>query len=92
MPLGETYDRNLRVTSLYSRSIFAELENISNHIDFRHPRFMFRAKRNRSLGSVQAFIVELALTDDAFMARLRQFMIDGGRGYTRYVNYTDRYF
>ena len=91
MSLGESYDRNLRVTSMYSRTIFAELEKISDNIDFRHPRFMTKAKRNRSLGSVQAFIVELALTDDKFVDKLRQFMLGGGREYRRTTTYTDKY-
>ncbi len=91
MALGESYDRNLRATSMYTRTIYAELEKISDNIDFRHPRFMCKAKRNRSLGSAQAFIVELALTDEAFVQKLKKYMVGGGREYIPTFNYTDRY-
>jgi hypothetical protein len=89
--LGESYDRQLRATSMYTRTIFAELEKVSDQIDFRHPRFMNKAKRNRSLGSAQAFIVELALTDEVFVKKLRQYMVGGGQGYIPTFTYTDRY-
>ncbi len=91
MSLGETYNRNLRATSMYTRTVFAELEKIADNIDFRHPRFMCKAKRNRSLGSAQAFIVELALTDEKFVEKLRQYMVGGGEDYIATFNYTDRY-
>ncbi|RTE05474.1 hypothetical protein [Paenibacillus whitsoniae] len=91
MPVGESYDRNLRATSMYSRRIFAELEKVADNMDFRHPRFMTKSKRNRSLGSAQAFIVELALTDERFVANLRKYMIRGGEDYLPMLDYVDAY-
>jgi hypothetical protein len=90
--MGETYDRNLRVTSMYSRTIYAQLEQICDNMDFNHPRFINKAKRNRSIGSAQAFVVELALTDEQFLAKLRKFMMNGGRDFKSTIVYTDRYF
>jgi hypothetical protein len=80
-----------RVSSTYNHSIYQELINISNNIDFSHHRFFNRHKRNRSLGSVQAFIVELALSDDQFMKKLRAYMIDGGKHYIQTSIYLNRY-
>lgn len=91
MSLGESYNRQLRATSMYSRSIYAELEKISDNIDFRHARFMQKSKRNRSIGSTQAFIVELALTDEQFLANLRKFMVNNGRDWTPAIRYFDAY-
>jgi hypothetical protein len=89
--IGESYERQLRITSMHNRTLYSEIVKISEHIDFRHPRFMQKSKRNRSLGSVQAFIVELALTDQAFLAKLRKYMIHGGRGYSGFIDYINRY-
>jgi hypothetical protein len=90
--LGETYDRNMRATSVHSRTIYAELEKISWSIEFNHPRFMNKTKRNRSLGSVQALIVELALVDPAFLKRLKQFMVHGGKEWVPRIAEQDLYF
>lgn len=92
MRLSEyTYNEPPRVTSSYSWSIYQELEKIAENIDFRHPRFINRKKRNRSLGSVQAFIVELALTDERFIQKLKRYMVAGGTYYVPTINYSDRY-
>lgn len=91
MSLSESYEYQPRVTSTYRRTIYEELEKISQHIDFRHPIFRGRHKRNRSLGSVQALIVELALTDEQFLEKLRRFMINGGRDWKPTIHYFDRY-
>lgn len=88
---GETYNTSPRVTSTYSRTIYEELVKIADNVDFRHPRFLNRAKRNRSVGSAQALVVELALTDDHFKEKLRRFMIDGGRHWQPVTHYTDKY-
>lgn len=91
MSIGESYDYAPRVTSTHSRTIFAELEKIADNIDFRHPIFARRMKRNRSLGSAQALIVELALTDEKFQERLRKYMVEGGKYWYPSINYMDRY-
>lgn len=91
MSLGESYKRNPRVTAMFSRSIYDQLCHIADNIDFNQPIFAGRMKRNRSLGSVVAFIVELALTDEQFIRKLRRFMINGGKHYIHHINYYDRY-
>lgn len=80
-----------RVNSTYRDSIHRELIKISDNIDFSDHRFFNRQKRNRSLGSAQAFIVELALSDERFMDKLRGYMIDGGKGYIQANIYSNNY-
>lgn len=58
---------------------------------FRNPIFNGRAKLNRSLGSAQAFVVELALSDKGFRERLQSFMISGGSQFVYTSDYMDRY-
>lgn len=93
--IGETYNTPPRVSSTYKRTIFTELEKIANNVDFRHPRFSDRYKRTRSMGSAQALLVELALTDDEIAPliekRLRSMMLQNGKHWTRSVFYTDKY-
>lgn len=91
MSLGDSYKKFPRVTSQYSYTTYAQLEKICQHMDFRHTVFKGRMKRNRSLGSVQAFIVELALNDMQFVDRLRKYMVRGGRDYVHEVYYHDKY-
>jgi len=74
-----------RVTSTYTGMNFFTLEEVCKNIDFRHPRFNERCKRNRSLGSAQAFIVELALQDEQFMNKLKTYMKDGGKNFRQYT-------
>lgn len=88
---SETYSNYCRVSSTHKRSIYDELVKISDHMDFNHPMFMNKHKRNRSLGSAQAFIVELALTDEQFLKKLRQYMMDKGKEYAPVISYVDRY-
>lgn len=88
---SETYDKYCRVISTHKRSLFDELVQISDNIDFSHPRFMSKHKRNRSLGSAQAFIIELALTDDYFIDKLRKYMINEGKDYCPTISYIDTY-
>lgn len=95
MSIGESYKTPPRVASTYSRTIFEELEKIANNIDFRHPRFNGKHKRNRSLGSAQALIVELALTDERITKILypilRSFMVERGKHWIPQVYYRDKY-
>lgn len=88
MPKEQLYPR---VNSTYRESIYKELIKISDNIDFSHHRFFNKQKRNRSLGSAQAFIVELALSDEQFLKKLRGFMIDGGVHYIHANIYRDQY-
>lgn len=89
--MGESLELSPRVTSQYSRSMYDEIIKLSDHIDFRHHRFNYKSKRSRSLGSVQAFIVELALTDKQFLIKLRKYMLNNGRGWSPTIHYRDRY-
>ena len=95
MTIGESYRYSPRVTSTHRRTIFEELEKIANNVDFRNAVFKNRFKRNRSLGSAQAIIVELALTDEVMAERLqhilRGYMVEKGRHWHPTVDYRDKY-
>lgn len=91
MDIGETHEELPRVTSTHSRTMYGNLIKVADNLDFRNPIFNGRAKRNRSLGSAQAFIVELALADRTFRLKLQSFMIGGGRNFIYTSDYLDRY-
>jgi len=91
MDIGETFVELPRVTSTHSRVMYGNLLQIADNLDFRNPVFAGRAKRNRSVGSAQAFIVELALADRAFRERIKRFMIAGGKQFIYTADYLDRY-
>ena len=88
--IGETYNELPRVTSTYNRQVYANLVEVANNIDFNSPIFYGMAKRNRSLGSAQAFIVELALGSEDFRNFLKKFMVRGGEGYLHVRSQYDR--
>lgn len=93
---AEHYAGVPRVSSSMSRTIYAELESIGQQVDFRLPRYMTKAKRNRSMGSVVALVCEVALSDpvvrELFHARLKLHMKDAGAHWTPSTKYTDVYF
>jgi len=91
MDIGETFEELPRVTSTHSRVMYGNLIRIADNLNFRNPVFHGRAKRNRSLGSAQAFIVELALSEPSFREKLKKYMIAGGRNFTYTDCYLDRY-
>lgn len=91
MDLGESFEELPRVTSTHSRTMYSNLIQIADNLDFRNRVFWGKAKRNRSLGSAQAFVVELALSEPAFRERLKKFMIAEGRNFTYTDCYLDRY-
>lgn len=88
---SERYDEYCRVSSCVSRTMYDTLVHISENMDFRQPKFMNRMKRNRSQGSVLAFVAELALQDPKFVEKLKTHMIQGGKYYTHHWSYSDRY-
>lgn len=88
--IGESYHDLPRVTSTYNRQVYANLIQVADNIDFNSPIFHGMAKRNRSLGSAQAFIVELALGNENFRNFLKQFMVRGGQGYLHVQSQYDR--
>ncbi len=89
--LSERYAHAPRITSSHTRTMYEELSKIAGQMDFQHPRFEGRYKRSRSIGSAQAFIVELALTDYYFLDRLKLFMLYKGRYWVPVVHYQDKY-
>ena len=89
--LSERYSGPPRITSSHTRTIYEELSKIADHMDFQHPRFEGRYKRSRSIGSAQAFIVELALTDYSFLQRLKLYMLHRGKYWVPVVSYQDKY-
>lgn len=89
--MGETHEELPRVTSTHSRTMYGNIIGIADNLDFRNPIFYGKAKRNRSLGSAQAFVVELALADKHFRERLKQYMIRGGANFMYRADYMDRY-
>lgn len=91
MDIGETFAELPRVTSTHSRVMYGNLLQIADNLDFRNPVFAGRAKRNRSVGSAQAFVVELALADRSFRERLKRFMVAGGKQFVYTADYMDRY-
>lgn len=91
MDIGETFDELPRVTSTHSRVMYSNLIQVADNLDFRNSIFYGRAKRNRSLGSSQSFIVELALADPIFREKLKRYMIGGGKRFVYTSDYLDRY-
>ncbi|MBG9941763.1 hypothetical protein ABE237_22585 [Brevibacillus formosus] len=91
MDLGETHEELPRVTSTHSRTMYGNLIQIADNLDFRNSVFAKRAKRNRSLGSSQAFVVELALSDRAFREEMKRYMIASGKHFIYTADYLDRY-
>lgn len=69
------------------------LIDICDNVDFRKPYFNNKVgMRNRSLGSAQALVVALALSDDAFVEKLRKLMDSNGKGFTLSMSYTDKFY
>ena len=91
MDIGETHEELPRVTSTHSRVTYSNLIQVADNLDFRSPIFHGKAKRNRSLGSAQAFVVELALADRSFRERLKRYMIGEGKRFVYTVDYLDKY-
>lgn len=91
MDIGETFVELPRMTSTHSRVMYGNLIQIADNLDFRNSVFAGRAKRNQSVGSAQAFVVELALADQMFRERLKRYMIAGGKQFVYTADYMDRY-
>lgn len=88
--LGEAYHELPRVNSVHVRTTYSKLIQVSNNINFNTPVFEGMAKRNRSLGSAQAFIVELALGNQQFVDKmLKPFMLYGGENLILGTHYMD---
>ena len=71
--MEKTYPEE-RVTSSYRPNVYEALLEIANRVDFSAPDFRFKRKRNRSIGSAQALLVELALQSSEVRSQLRELM------------------
>lgn len=91
MDIGETFAELPRVTSTHSRVMYGNLIQLADNLDFRNPVFAGRAKRNRSVGSAQAFVVEIAMADRMFRERIKRYMIAEGKQFVYMADYMDRY-
>lgn len=88
--LGESFKELPRINSVHLRTTYSKLIQVSNNINFNTPVFDNMAKRNRSLGSAQAFIVEQALGDPKFVDKmLKPFMLYGGENLILGTHYMD---
>jgi len=80
--MSESYKRLPRITSTYNRYYYDMIVELSELIDFNHPVFRGKSVRNRSLGSVQMLLVEMALQNDEVLQTLKKYMIWRGRDWT----------
>lgn len=91
MLISEHKNASPSANSIYSRATFQNLLTLAEHFDFTDPIFLNKRKRNRSVGSVQSLIVELALQDEDFIKKLRSFMLYNGLHWKPYSSYADKY-
>lgn len=80
--MSESYKRLPRITSTYNRYYYDMIVELSELIDFNHPVFRGKSVRNRSLGSVQMLLVEMALQNDEVLQTLKKYMIWRGMDWT----------
>jgi hypothetical protein len=80
--MSESYTKLPRVTSTHDRYYYDMLVELSDLIDFNLPIFNGKSLRNRSLGSVQTILVEMALQNDDILNNLRNYMILKGKDWT----------
>lgn len=77
--MSESYQKVPRVASTHNRHYYDMLVELSLLIDFNHPIFNGKGLRNRSLGSVQTVLVEMALQNKDILEKLRDYMILDGK-------------
>lgn len=77
--VSESYVKLPRVTSTHDRFIYDNLVELADLIDFNHPAFKNRSMRNRSLGSVQTVLVEMALQNEEIVSKLKEYMVLQGK-------------
>lgn len=87
---GETYETAPRVNSSHLRITYSRLIHLADNLNFNTSVFTDMLKRNRSLGSAQAFILELALADKRFVEdNLLPFCIGDGVNVLLHTDYLD---
>jgi hypothetical protein len=89
--ISESYKKLPRVSSTHDRHTYDALAELADLIDFNHPIFEGKPMRNRSLGSVQALIVEIALQNEQVLEKLRNYMVLGGQDWYPILHYRRRY-
>lgn len=89
--ISESYYKPPRVNSTHDRHTYDALIELSSLIDFNHPVFNGRSLRNRSLGSVQTVLVELALENEDILNQLKKYMIESGKDWTPILYYAKKY-
>lgn len=89
--MSESYEDQPRVNSTHSRYIYDILVELADQINFNHPLLRYKSMRSRSLGSVQALLVEMALDNEEIRTKLRKFMVNEGRNWTYISNYLHKY-
>lgn len=88
--ISESYEKLPRVTSTHDRFYYDMLAELGDLVDFNHPIFKGRSLRNRSLGSVQTVLVEMALQNNDILNKLRDYMVLNGRDWTPVTYYNMR--
>lgn len=77
--VGETFEDAPRINSSHLRRTYSAILQLADVINFNSPIFNDMLKRNRSLGSVQAFVMEQALSWDVFVdERIKPFCVGKG--------------
>ncbi len=80
--MSESYNKPPRINSTHERFYYDMIVELSDLIDFNHPIFKGKSLRNRSLGSVQTILVEMALQNEEILQKLRKYMVLKGKDWT----------
>ncbi len=80
--MSESYTKLPRTTSTHNRFIYDSLVELADLMDFNHPIFDGKSVRNRSVGSVQTVLVEMALQNEDILQQLRKYMVLQGKDWT----------
>ena len=88
---SESYNSLPRANSTHTRFVYDTLVELSIQVDFRHPIFADKAMRSRSVGSAQAFIVEVALQNEEVLNTIRKYLINQGKDWYPILHYRQKY-
>lgn len=76
--MSESYKKLPRITSTHDRYYYDMIVELSDLIDFNNQIFEGKSVRNRSLGSVQTLLVEMALQNEEIINKLKKYMVLNG--------------